>query len=79
MELEFSMQTPVNKTLSTTLILTNQKFKFELCVSNLISKLLAKDPKKEQHLIFTNFEVKKFSGKKTPKNKNFWCSNFIIS
>ena len=49
MKLEFSMQTPRNKTLSTRFTLTNQKFKFELCVSNLISKLLAKDPKKRNN------------------------------
>jgi hypothetical protein len=38
----------------------------------LICKLVSKDPKKrEDHLIFINFGVKKFTLKNTQKKKNF--------
>jgi hypothetical protein len=50
------------------LILTNLK----LYVLNLVLKWYAKDPKKMQdHLIFMNFKVKKFSKKNIQKNKKF--------
>jgi hypothetical protein len=39
---------------------------------NLIWKRGAKDPKKrEDHLLFINFGVKKFTLKNTPQKKNF--------
>jgi hypothetical protein len=39
---------------------------------NLIWKWGAKDPKRrEDHLIFINFGVKKFTLKNTPKKRNF--------
>jgi hypothetical protein len=46
--------------------------KFEACMLNLIWKCGAKDlEKREDHLIFINFGVKKFRVKNTPKKKNF--------
>jgi hypothetical protein len=71
--LKFGVKTPVNKNNSTTLILTNLELKFDACMLNLIWKWGAKDPKKmEDHLIFINFGVKKFTLKNTPpKKKNF--------
>jgi hypothetical protein len=45
------------------------ELRFEPCVLNLIWKWGAKDPKKrEDHLIFISFEVKKFILKNTQKN-----------
>jgi hypothetical protein len=47
---------------------------------NLIWKCGAKDPKKrEDHLIFINFGVKKFTVKNTPKKKTlmFECYNLL--
>jgi hypothetical protein len=70
--LKFGVKRPVNKNNSSSLILTNLELKFEACMLNLIWKWGAKDPKKrEDHLIFINFGVKKFTLKKTPKKKNF--------
>jgi hypothetical protein len=72
-------QDPVNKNNSSSLIITNMELRFEPCVLNLIWKWGAKDPKRrEDHLIFNNFGVKKFSLKNTPKKK-LWCLNVIIS
>jgi hypothetical protein len=46
------------------------ELRFELYVLNLIWKCGAKDPKKrEEHLIFINFGVKKFIVKNTQKRK----------
>jgi hypothetical protein len=48
------------------------EFRFEPCVLNLIWKWGAKDPKKrEDHLIFINFGIKKFTLKNTQKKQNF--------
>jgi hypothetical protein len=48
------------------------ELRFEPCVLNLIWKWGEKDLKeREDHLIFINFEVKKFTLKKHPKKKNF--------
>jgi hypothetical protein len=70
--LNFGVKTFVNKNNSSSLILTNLDLKFEACMLNLIWKGDAKDPKiKEDHLIFINFGVKKFTLKNTKKKKNF--------
>jgi hypothetical protein len=70
--LKFGVKTPIKKNNSSSLILTNLKLKFEACMLNLIWKWGAKDPKKrEDHLIFINFGVKKFALKNTQKNKIF--------
>jgi hypothetical protein len=59
-------QDPHQQKNSSSLILTNLELKFEACVLNLIWKWGAKDPKKwEDHLIFINFGVKKFTLKNT--------------
>jgi hypothetical protein len=77
--LKFGVKTPVNKKNSSSPILTNLELKFEVCMLNLIWKWGAKDPKKrEDHLIFINFGVKKFT-LKTPQKKKLWCLNVIIS
>jgi hypothetical protein len=48
------------------------ELRFEPCLLNLIWKCFAKDPKKrEDHLIFINFGVKKFIVRNTPKKQNF--------
>jgi hypothetical protein len=48
------------------------ELRFEPCVLNLIWKRGAKDPKKrEDHVIFINFGVKKITLKNTPKKINF--------
>jgi hypothetical protein len=70
-------QDPVNKNNSSSLIHTNLELKFEACMLNFIWKWGAKDPKKrEDHLIFINFWIKKFTLKNTQKKKNFdvWMS-----
>jgi hypothetical protein len=58
------------------------ELRFEPCVLNLIWKRGAKDPKKrEEHLIFINFGVKKFTQKKTQKKKKtlmFECYNLLV-
>jgi hypothetical protein len=70
--LKFGVKTPVNRNNSSSLILTNLELIFEHCMLNLIWKRNAKGPKKrEDHLIFINFGVKKFPLKITPKKKNF--------
>ena len=67
--LEFWIKTLVNKKNSSLLILTNIELRFEQCILNLIWKWCAKDPqKREYHLIFMNFKVKKFTIKTTQKN-----------
>jgi hypothetical protein len=72
MVLKFWVKTLVNKNNSSSLILTYLELGFEPCVLNLIWKWIAKDPKiRENHLIFTNFGVKKFIVKNTPKKQNF--------
>jgi hypothetical protein len=78
--LKFGVKTPVNKNNSTSLILTNMELKFEACNLNLIWKWGTKDPKKrEDHLIFINFGVKKFTLKNTPQKKTltFECYNLL--
>jgi hypothetical protein len=68
--LKFGVKTPVNKMNSTSLILTNLGLRFEPYMLNLIWKWGAKDPKKsEDHLIFINFGIKKFTIKITHKKK----------
>jgi hypothetical protein len=48
------------------------ELKFEAYMLNLIWKWDTKDPiKREDHLIFINFGVKKFTIKNTPKKKDF--------
>jgi hypothetical protein len=70
--LKFGVTTPVNKNNSNSLILTNMELKFEAYMLNLIWKWDTKDPiKREDHLIFINFGVKKFTIKNTPKKKDF--------
>jgi hypothetical protein len=70
--LKFGVKTLINKNNSSSLILTNLELKFEACMVNLIWKWGAKDPKKrEDHLIFINFGMKKFTLKNTPQKKNF--------
>jgi hypothetical protein len=55
---------------SSSFILTNLELTFEPCILNLIWKCGAKDPqKREDHLIFINFGVKKFIVKNTQKKK----------
>jgi hypothetical protein len=78
--LKFGVKTPINKNNSSSLILTNLELRFEACMLNLIWKWGAKDPKKrEDHLIFINFGVKKFTLKNTPKKKTltFECYNLL--
>jgi hypothetical protein len=78
--LKFGVKTPVNKNNSSSLILTNLELTFEACMLNLIWKWCAKDPsKREDHLIFINFGIKKFTLKNTQKRKTltFECYNFL--
>jgi hypothetical protein len=76
--LKFWVKTPVMKNNSSSLIITNMELRFEPCVLNLIWKWGAKVPKKrEDHLVFINFGVKKFTLKNT--HKKLWCLNVIIS
>jgi hypothetical protein len=78
--LKFWVKTPINKKNSSSLIITNMELRFGPCALNLIWKWCAKDPKKrEDHLIFINFGVKKFTLINTQKKKRFWCLNVIIS
>jgi hypothetical protein len=66
--LKFGVKTLVNKNNSSSLILTNLELKFEVCMLNLVWKTGAKDPKKrEYHLIFINFGVKKLTLKNIQK------------
>jgi hypothetical protein len=66
--LKFGVKTLVNKNNFSSLIFTNLELKFEACMLNMIWKWGAKDPKKrEDHLIFINFGVKKFTPKNTQK------------
>jgi hypothetical protein len=70
--LKFCIKTLVNKKNFSSLIIINMELRFLPCVYNLIWKLCAKDPKRRQdHLIFINFGVKKFTIKSTKKKKNF--------
>jgi hypothetical protein len=78
--LKFEVKTPINKNNSSSLILTNLELRFEPCMLNLIWKQGARDPKiREEHLIFINFGVKKFTVKYTPKKKTlmFEYYNFL--
>jgi hypothetical protein len=66
--LKFWGKTPVKKNNSSSLIITSMELRFEPCVRNLIWKWGAKDPKKrDDHLIFINFGVKKFTLRNTQK------------
>jgi hypothetical protein len=72
MVLKFGFKTPVNKKNPSSVILTNLELQFEPCMYNSIWKWCAKDRKKEEdHLIFINFGVKKFTLKNIQKKKNF--------
>jgi hypothetical protein len=65
--LKFWVKTPANKK---NFMITYLELRFELCVPNLIWEREAKDPKKrEDHLIFINFGVKKFIVKDIQKKK----------
>jgi hypothetical protein len=78
--LKFGVKIPINKNNSNSFILTNLELKFEACMLNSIWKCGAKDPKKrEDHLIFINFGVKKFTLKITPLEKTltFECYNLL--
>jgi hypothetical protein len=78
--IEVCSQDPINKNNSSSLILTNLELQFEPCMLNLIWKWGAKDPKKrEDHLIFINFGVKKFTLNNTPQKKTltFECYNLL--
>jgi hypothetical protein len=76
--LKFGVKTPVNKNNSSSLILTNLELKFEACMLKFIWKWDAKDPKKrEDHLIFINFGVKKLTLKNTHKTLTFECYNLL--
>jgi hypothetical protein len=69
---KFWIKTLINKKNFSSLIITNMELRFEPCVLNLIWKWGAKDPKKrEDHVIFINFGVKKFKVKDTQKKLNF--------
>jgi hypothetical protein len=63
----------INKKNFSSLIITNMELRHESLVPNLIWKWGAKDPKnpkkREDHLIYINFGVKKFIVKNTQKNK----------
>jgi hypothetical protein len=64
--LKFGVNNLVNKNNSNSVILTNLELKFEACML----KVRCKRPKKrEDHLIFINFGVKKFTLKNTQKKK----------
>jgi hypothetical protein len=55
---------PIKKNNSSSLIITNMEVRFEPCMLNLIWKWGAKDPKKkDDHLILSNFGIKKFTVK----------------
>jgi hypothetical protein len=78
--LKFRVKTLVNKNNSSSLILTNLELTFEPCMLNLIWKRSAKDPKRrEDHVFFINFGVKKFTLKNTPKENTlmFECYNLL--
>jgi hypothetical protein len=61
----------MNKINSKSLILTNVDLKFKACVLKLSWKWGAKDPEKEEnHLVFINLGVNKFTLKNTPKKRN---------
>jgi hypothetical protein len=62
------VKTLVNKKNSSSLIIIDMELRFEPCVLNLIWKKCAKDTKKrDEHLIFINFGVKKFTIKNIQK------------
>ena len=64
--LKFLVKMSINKKNFSSLIITNMELRFKPCVLHLIWKLGAKEPKKtKDHLIFINFEVKKFTVKNT--------------
>jgi hypothetical protein len=70
--LKFGVTTPVIKNNFSSFILTNLELRFVSCMLNLIWKWGAKDPKKrDYHLIFINFGVKKFTLKNNQKKENF--------
>jgi hypothetical protein len=68
--LKFGIKTPINKNNFSSLILINLELRFEPCMFNLIWKGSAKDPiMREDHLVFINFGIKKFTLKKKKKKK----------
>ena len=71
-KVEVWVKTLVNKNYSSSLIITNVKLRFKPCMLNLIWKWDAKDrEKREDHLIFINFGVKKLTLKNTQKKEIF--------
>jgi hypothetical protein len=78
--LKFWVKTLVDKKSFNSLIITNMELRFEPCVLNLKQKWCAKDlEKREDHLIFINCGVKKFTMKNTQKKRKLWCLNVIKS
>jgi hypothetical protein len=78
--LKFGVKTLVNKNNSSSLIFANLELEFEPCMLNSNWKWCAKDPKKrEDHLIFINFGVKKFTLKNTQNKRTliFECYNLL--
>jgi hypothetical protein len=66
--LKFWVKAPVKKKNFSSLMITNMELRFEPCVLKLIWKWGAKEQKKrEDHIAFINFGVKKFTVKNTQK------------
>jgi hypothetical protein len=61
-------------------IITNVELRFEQCVPQLDLELMRKRPqKREDHLIFISFRVKKFTERNTqPKTKKNKKKNFNV-
>jgi hypothetical protein len=76
--LKFWVKTHFKQRNSMSLILTkNLNLRLEPKVLNLLSKCLAKEPKKRRyHLIIMNFGKKKFTVRNIQK-KELWCLNII--
>jgi hypothetical protein len=69
--LKFWVKTLVNKKNFSSFIIINLELRFEPCMFNLIWKWGAKDPKKrEDHLIFISFGIRKFTIKSTQEKEN---------
>jgi hypothetical protein len=77
--LKFWVKTPINKRNLSSFISINVELRFEPCMLNLILKYCAKDPKKgEDHLIFINFGIKKFTVRNTPQKKTLMCECYYL-
>jgi hypothetical protein len=77
---EVLSQDPVNKNNSSSFMITNMELRFEPMCGQLDLELRCKTPKKrEDHLIFFNFGIKKFILKSTQKKKTFTfeCYNLL--